>query len=116
MCKVSVTEFRRHLFHYIERCSVENVLITRRGKVIAVLSNPDKQYYKTLENLCGCIKADLGDKSYDDLIGEAILEKQKQVLWVQRLVMEATDASETGEKDYSLEESKALIEKMISGE
>jgi hypothetical protein len=30
--------------------------------------------------------------------------------------MEATDASEAGEKDYSLEESKALIEKMISGE
>lgn len=79
MCKVSVTDFRRHLFHYIELCSVEDVLITRRGKVIAVLSNSDKQYYQTLGDLCGCLKADLDDKTYDDLIGEAILEKQKQV-------------------------------------
>lgn len=115
MCKVSVTEFRKHLFHYIERCSVENVLITRRGKVIAVLSNPDKQYYQTLGDLCGCLKADLGDKSYDDLIGEAILEKQKQMslLKLKERLLDIELEQSRSAKTYSVDELDAALKEIV---
>ncbi|MBQ2052747.1 MAG: type II toxin-antitoxin system prevent-host-death family antitoxin [Bacilli bacterium] len=75
MCQVNVTDFRKNLFHYLELCSSEDIRITNGGKVVAVLSNPDKEYYKTLADLCGCLKADFGDKTYDDIIGEEILKK-----------------------------------------
>ena len=72
---VNVTEFRKNLFHYIELCSTEDIQITNSGDVVAVLSNPDKQYCQALSELCGCLKeADTGE-NYDEIIGEEILKK-----------------------------------------
>ena len=75
MCRINVTEFRKNLFHYIELCSKESVQITSNGEVVAILSNPDKQYYQSLVELCGCLKDHDTGESYEDLIGEGILSK-----------------------------------------
>ena len=72
---VTITEFRKNLSHYIELSSKENIQITNNGKVVAVLSNPDKQYYQSLAELCGCLERYDAGENYDDLIGEGILSK-----------------------------------------
>lgn len=41
------------------------------------------------------------------------IEKREQELWAQQLVLEAFAARLVGEKDYDLEESKALINNLI---
>ena len=45
----------------------------------------------------------------------ASFEKREQELRAQQLVLEAFAARLAGEKDYSLEQSKTLINKMIEG-
>ena len=75
MCRVNVTDFRKNLSHYIELSSKENIQITSNGKVVAVLSSPDRQYYQTLGELCGCLKTFDTGENYEDLIGEEILKK-----------------------------------------
>ena len=45
----------------------------------------------------------------------ASFEKREQELQAQQLVLEAFAARLAGEKDYSLEESKHLINKLIEG-
>ena len=45
----------------------------------------------------------------------ASFEKREQELQAQQLVLEAFSARLAGEKDYSLDESKNLINKMIEG-
>lgn len=74
MYSVDVKEFRKNIFHYIELCSKRDINITRNGEVVAVLSNPDREYYKTLTKLCGCLGEDKGE-DYEDIIGEEILKK-----------------------------------------
>lgn len=75
MCRVNVTEFRKNVFHYIELCASEDVQVTRNGVVVAVLSNPDKQYFRALNELCGCLKEYDTGENYDELIGEGIMKK-----------------------------------------
>lgn len=41
------------------------------------------------------------------------IEKREQKLWAQQLVLEAFAARLSGEKDYGLEESENLINKLI---
>ena len=45
----------------------------------------------------------------------ASFEKREQELQAQQLVLEALAARLSGEKDYSLDESRQMIEKMIAG-
>ena len=75
MCSVNVTEFRKNIFHYIKLCASEDVQVTNNGVVVAVLSNPDKQYYQSLVKLCGCLREGDTGEDYDDLIGEEIMKK-----------------------------------------
>ena len=75
MCRVNVTEFRKNIFHYIELCSTEDIQVTNNGEVVAVLSNPDKQYMQSLAKLCGCLKEFDTDEDYQKIIGEGILKK-----------------------------------------
>ena len=56
MCKVNVTDFRSNISHYIELSASEDIHVTKNGEVVAVLTNPDKDYYQKLINLCGCLK------------------------------------------------------------
>ena len=75
MCRVNVTEFRKNIFHYIELCATEDIQVTNNGEVVAVLSNPDKEYYQKLFRLYGCLEEYDTGEDYDDMIGEAILKK-----------------------------------------
>ena len=45
----------------------------------------------------------------------ASFERRKQEMYAKQLVLEAIAARLAGEKDYSLEQSKELINKMIEG-
>ena len=45
----------------------------------------------------------------------ASFERREQELQAQQLVLEALAARLSGEKDYSLDESRQMIEKMIAG-
>lgn len=45
----------------------------------------------------------------------ASFERKEQELQVQQLVLEALSARLAGEKDYTLDESKSLIDKLIEG-
>ena len=76
MRKVNVTDFRNNLFHYIELSKSEDIQITKNNKVVAVLSNPEKQYYQNLNELVGCLKDYGVNKDYKELIGEEILRKR----------------------------------------
>ena len=75
MCSVNVAEFRNNLSHYIGLSAVEDVLITKNGETVAVLSNPDKKYYETLVKLCGCLKELDSNENYKDMIGEEIMKR-----------------------------------------
>ncbi len=75
MCKVNVTEFRNNISHYIDLCLTEDVHLTKNGKIVAILSNPDASYYQTLVKLCGSLKDEDSDKNYKDMIGEEILKR-----------------------------------------
>lgn len=75
MCNVNVSEFRNNISYYIDLSSKETVNITKNGVVVAVLTNPDVGYYRTLVELFGCLNCDDSDRNYKDLIGEEILKK-----------------------------------------
>ncbi len=75
MCRVNATELRSNLFHYLELCKTEDVQITKNGDVVAVLANPNKNYYESLLKLCGCLKEYDSGEDYDEMIGEGILKK-----------------------------------------
>lgn len=75
MCSVNVTEFRKNIFHYLELCAKEDIQVTNKGVVVAVLSSPDKKYYQSLLDLCGCLKDYDSGKDYSEIIGEGIMEK-----------------------------------------
>ena len=75
MCSVNVAEFRNNLSYYINLSSLEDVLITKNGETVAVLSNPDNKYYQTLIKLCGCLKNADTNEDYKDMIGEEIMKR-----------------------------------------
>ena len=75
MNKISVTEFRKKLNYYIDLSKTEEIAITKYGKVVAILSNDDKQYFKTLAKLCGCLKDSDTNENYKDIIGEEIIKR-----------------------------------------
>ena len=75
MCSVNVAEFRNNLSRYINICLKEDVIITKNGETVAILSSPDKKYYQTLIKLCGCLKDNDTGENYDDMIGEEIMRR-----------------------------------------
>lgn len=75
MCRVNVTEFRNNIFHYIELSATEDVHVTKNGKVVAILSNPDKKYYETLLRLYGCLKEGDTGEDYKEMIGQEIMKR-----------------------------------------
>lgn len=75
MCSVNVAEFRNNLSHYLGLSLQEDVLITKNGETVAVLSNPNKKYYQTLIKLCGCLKDTDTNESYEDMVGEEIMRR-----------------------------------------
>lgn len=37
---ITITEFRKHYYHYLDVAQEENIYITKYGKMLAVLSKP----------------------------------------------------------------------------
>lgn len=52
---VSATELKQNLSHYLLLSETEDVLITKNGKVVAKLSNPNSNASKVLQSLCGIL-------------------------------------------------------------
>lgn len=75
MRRVNVTEFRNNISHYVDLCLVEDVYITKNGEVVAVLSNPNSAFDRSLSRLCGCLKDYDTHEDYDEMIGEEIMKK-----------------------------------------
>ena len=75
MCRVTSTELKNNLSYYLELSSREDVLVTKNGKVISVITNPNDKNFSDFMKLEGCLsKFDKGQK-YDDLLKEEITKK-----------------------------------------
>ena len=74
---VCISEFRKHFTYYLNLSAKERICITKRGKVVAVLCEPndDALYFSTLTNLCGILKEYDTGEDYDTMIGNEILKK-----------------------------------------
>ena len=55
---VSTSELRENLNKYLLLCATEDVFITKHGKVIAKLTNPNQDRVKTAESLFGILPKD----------------------------------------------------------
>ena len=71
---ISVTELKK-LSYYIDVLKTDDILITKRGKVVAVLSKPHDEYYETLARLCCCLKTTDTKEDYKEMIGDEILKR-----------------------------------------
>ncbi|MEW6540359.1 MAG: type II toxin-antitoxin system prevent-host-death family antitoxin [Bacillota bacterium] len=54
--RVSATEFKMNMGKYIERAAVEDIIITRNGKDVALLTNVEGKKKDALKSLRGIIK------------------------------------------------------------
>ena len=54
--RVSATELKMNMGKYIERAAVEDIIITRNGKDIALLTNVEGKKKDALKSLRGLIK------------------------------------------------------------
>ena len=72
---VNITKFRKNLSYYLNVCLTEDVVITKNGKTVAVLSSHDNKYYQTLNKLYGCLKDSDTKENYHDMIGEEIMRR-----------------------------------------
>lgn len=66
---VSTSELRENLNKYLILSATEDVFITKHGKVIAKLTNPNQDRVKTAESLFGILPK---DASLDDAREERI--------------------------------------------
>lgn len=72
---VSLSEFRKHQGHYLSACANENIYLTKRGKVVAVLVNPQDQAYAEFFLFAESVKDREPNKSYGDALFE---EREKR--------------------------------------
>lgn len=56
---ITATELKQNLGKYIQMAETEDILITKNGKVVAKLSNPNADRIKMAESLLGVIPADI---------------------------------------------------------
>ena len=54
--RVSATEFKMNMGKYIERAAVEDIIITRNGKDVALLTNVEGKKKDALKSLRGILK------------------------------------------------------------
>lgn len=56
---ITATELKENLGKYLLMAADEDIMITRNGKVVAMLSNPYKDLTATARSLAGIIPADI---------------------------------------------------------
>jgi len=54
--RISATELKMNMGKYIERAAVEDIIITRNGKDVALLTNVEGKKKEALKSLRGIIK------------------------------------------------------------
>ncbi|MCL4425251.1 MAG: type II toxin-antitoxin system Phd/YefM family antitoxin [Firmicutes bacterium] len=54
--RVSATEFKMNMGKYIERAAFEDIIITRNGKDVALLTNVEAKKKDALKSLRGILK------------------------------------------------------------
>lgn len=55
---ITATEFKQNLGKYLLLCSEEDIFITKNGKVIAKLSNPNQDRIEIVKSLAGIFPSD----------------------------------------------------------
>ena len=75
MIKITYTELKKKLDYYLNLSSNEDIFITKNNRVISILTNPaDKSFYEFMK-MGGCLKQYDDGRDYDDIIGDAIMER-----------------------------------------
>ena len=64
---ITATELKNNLGKYLELANEEDIFITKNGKVIAKLSNPNKDKETIMNELAGVLASDM---KFEDVIEE----------------------------------------------
>ena len=72
---ISITELRKKLSYYINVLKTDDILITKRGKVVAVLSRPQNKYDEALIRLFCYLKTTDIKEDHKEMIGDEILKR-----------------------------------------
>ena len=78
---ITVTELRKKLNHYLKVSENEVIYITKHNKIISALSSPQAHAIDELLKLKGILEEYDDGKPYEDMIGEALLEKYS---WIKK--------------------------------
>lgn len=73
MCYITVTEFKKHLSHYMALSATEDVYVTKNNQIVTVLTSPKKKALENLLSLEGVLQSE--GKNPSDLIAEEILSR-----------------------------------------
>ena len=73
--RVSATELKMNMGKYIERAAIEDIIITRNGRDVALLTNVESKKKDALKSLRGIIK---GADITRDAIREARLGRHNE--------------------------------------
>ena len=75
MCRITSTELKNNLSYYLELSSKEDILVTKNGKVISIMSSPRDKNYLEFKKLKGCLAEYYDGRDYKEIIGEEIAKK-----------------------------------------
>ena len=69
---ITATELKYNLGKYLKLVDSEDISIKKNGKLIAILSNPNKDKFNILQNLKGILPNDINEK---DIKNERLISK-----------------------------------------
>ena len=72
---ITATELKTNLGKYLDMIVEEDILITKNGKIIAKLSQPDAEKIAILKTLVGYAKGVQDDTSLDEIKSERLSKK-----------------------------------------
>lgn len=59
---ITATQFKNNLGDYLNKSEKEDIYITKNGKIVSMLTNPNKRKVKILESLVGIIPDSLSEE------------------------------------------------------
>ena len=75
MKRITFSELERNLDYYLILSEKEDIFVEKDGEDISVLTNPDKHRLNLLKSLKGSLGKVDENINYDEVLGDAILEK-----------------------------------------